>query len=113
LPELHLTQQDGHWAADGRSADADAIQSLLNEWRHARAMRVTELSKTHEASKAGESIVITLGEAADKQVLQFSLVRSDSEIILQRPALGIEYHFPLEAGERLLSLPVTDKKSAQ
>jgi hypothetical protein len=40
-------------------------------------------------------------------------VRSDSEIILQRPALGIEYHFPLEAGERLLSLPVTDKKSAQ
>lgn len=116
LPGLHLTQREGHWAIDGQSADADAIQSLLNEWRHARALRVTALEKAEVSAKAGESIAVTLGNATDsavKQVLQFTQVRNDSEIILQRPALGIQYHFPVEAGERLLSLPTTDKAPAQ
>ncbi len=113
LPSLHLAQQGMHWLANEKPANADAIQSLLNEWRHARALRVSELAKTVMPLKATESITVTLGKEANKQTLHFSLLRNDSEIILQRQDLGIEYHFPVEAGERLLSLSKTDAESAQ
>jgi len=50
---------------------------------------------------------VTLGKNADKQVLRFTLLRSETEIILQRAEPGIQYHFPLEAGQRLFTLPAT------
>jgi len=104
LPDLRLTQQDGRWSVDGQEADADAIQMLLDEWRYARALRVS-LTDNNEQKK--ESITVTLGKNTDKQVLRFTLLRSETEIILQRAEPGIQYHFPLEAGQRLLTLPAT------
>jgi len=103
LPDLRLTQQDGHWSVDGQEADADAIQTLLDEWRYARALRVSLTDKDNVPEK--ENITVILGKNTDKPVLRFTLLRSETEIILQRAEPGIQYHFPLEAGQRLLTLP--------
>lgn len=103
LPGLHLLQQDGHWSVNGK--DADAVQTLLDEWRHARALRVSALNKDVTNMMATESISLNVGDTFNPQVLQFALLRSETEIILQRQDLGVQYHFPLEVGQRLLALP--------
>lgn len=111
LPGLHLTQQDGRWRVDGKSGDADAVQTLLDEWRHARALQVSELNKTPMQLIMTESVSVTIGKDANKKVVQFALLRNETDIILQRHELGIQYHFPLEASQRLLGLVVTDAES--
>jgi len=111
LPGLHLLQQDGHWVADGQAVDADAVQTLLDEWRYARALRVSTLDMGVTQMMAVGDIALVVGKAGDQQTVKFNLLRSDTEIILQRHALGIQYHFPLEAGQRLLVLPLISDAS--
>lgn len=106
LPDLRLTQQDGRWSTNGHEGDADAIQILLDEWRYARALRVSLIDKD-TAAVTKENIVISIGNDSDKQIFRFIVLRSETGIILQRAEPGIQYHFPLEAGQRLLSLPTT------
>lgn len=104
LPGLRLIQQEGRWSVNGHEGDADAIQTLLDEWRHGRALRVSLTDKNDAVTK--ENITVTLGNNVGGQILQFALIRSETEIILQRTEPGIQYHFPLEASQRLLALPV-------
>lgn len=105
LPHLLLRNETGHWQAEGANADAasaDQIQQLLDEWRHARVLLVTkEVSKLDTVAPT-ESIFVHLVTETDP--VQFGLLRTDDEIILVRKDLGLRYHFPLETGERLLSL---------
>jgi hypothetical protein len=111
LPRVHLTEKDGVWEQQGVRVDGAAMQALLTEWQQARALQVSTINK---AETATEAIQLTL-DNAQKQVLHFSLLRSDDEIILQRAELGIQYHFPKEMGQRLLSLPApaaTEKQPA-
>jgi Domain of unknown function (DUF4340) len=116
LPNLHLTQQQGRWLAkglvNGQTADADAVESLLNEWRHARALRVSALAQSATTQQATEEIAVSITSNADKQSLRFNLLRSETEIILQRHELGVQYHFPLDVGQRLLALPADNNKTA-
>jgi len=110
LPDLRLTQQNGHWSVDGHEneGDADAIQMLLDEWRHARAFRVSLIGK--DGTVAKENIAITISKNIDsigKQILRFTVLRNAAGIILQRTEPGIQYHLPLEAGQRLFALPAT------
>jgi len=105
LPDLRLTQQDGHWSVDGYEGDADAIQMLLDEWRYARALRVSLIDK--DAAVTKENIAVSVGKGADKQTFRFTVLRSETDIILQRAEPGIQYHFPLEVGQRLLALSTT------
>ncbi len=106
LPDLRLTQQDGRWSINGHKNDADAIQMLLDEWRYARALRVSLIDKD-TAAVTKENIVVSIGNDSDKQIFRFIVLRSETGIILQRAEPGIQYHFSLEAGQRLLSLPTT------
>lgn len=102
LPDLGLRNENGHWQAKGNVADADQIQQLLGEWRHARALSVTKEVGKLDAIAPTESISVHL--ATETNPIQFGLSRTDDEIILARKDLGLRYHFPLETGERLLSL---------
>ncbi len=108
LPDLRLTQQDGRWSINEHEGDADAIQMLLDEWQYARALRVSLIDKDAEDTAAmKENITVSIGKDSDKQTFQFIVLHSETGIILQRAEPGIQYHFPLETGQRLLSLPTT------
>jgi len=104
LPDLRVTQQEGRWSVDGHDSDADTIQALLDEWRYARALRVSLIDKN--GAVVGENITVTINKNNHQQVLQFTLLRNETDVILQRTELGIQYHLPLEANQRLLALPV-------
>ncbi len=106
LPDLRLTQQDARWSINGHKGDADAIQMLLDEWRYARALRVSLIDNNTTAATK-ENIIVSIGSDSDQQTFRFIVLRSETGIILQRAEPGIQYHFPLEAGQRLLSLPTT------
>ncbi|HEB94611.1 MAG TPA: hypothetical protein ENI94_14385 [Gammaproteobacteria bacterium] len=100
LPGLHLLQRNGHWQlAEGEAASADALQALVDEWRHARALRVSR----RDGDEDGEPIILQL--AADTAPVHFILQRGDEEVLLIRPDRGLAYHFLPAVAERLLVLP--------
>ncbi len=100
LPGLRLLQRDGQWQlADGEASSADAVQTLVDEWRHARALRVSR----DEGGAAGESVTLRL--AGDAPPLRFILQRGEDEVLLVRPDLGLAYHFTPSVAKRLLALP--------
>jgi hypothetical protein len=103
---LSGVSQQGASQQSVKSQDEGA-HSLLEEWRHARAMRVSALDKTAQPT---ESVVVNVD--ADKSV-HFDVLRSESEIILQRPDVGLQYHFSLAAGQRLLTLPSPEPPAAE
>jgi hypothetical protein len=101
LPGIHLQQRDGNWRIDGQPAEisTDRIQQLLDEWRHARALKVSRSTAT-----AAQDFV-ELRTELDASPLRFGLQRTADEIIFSRDDLGLSYHFSHESGERLLELP--------
>ncbi len=107
LPGLHLLQRDGRWQlADGEAASADVLQVLVDEWRHARALRVSR----HAGDEDGETIVLRL--AADAAPVHFILHRGGEEVLLIRRDPGLAYHFLPAVAERLLALPPIEAVSA-
>lgn len=100
LPGLHLLQRDGHWQlADGEATSADALQALVDEWRHARALRVSR----REGDEEGETITLQL--AVDVPPIRLILQQDEDETRFIRPDLGLIYHFSPAVAERLLALP--------
>jgi len=105
LPGLHLLQGDGQWQlAGGGTASSDALRALVDEWRHARALRVSR----GDADAVGE--VVTLSPQGDAPPLRFVLQRGDGEILLTRGDLGLSYHFTPDVAARLLALPSVDNE---
>ncbi|MCF6209491.1 MAG: DUF4340 domain-containing protein [Gammaproteobacteria bacterium] len=100
LPGLHLLQRNGLWQlADSEAGSADALQALVDEWRHAHALRVSR----RDGDEDGETITLRL--AADASPVYFILQRDEDEVLFIRPDLGLAYHFLPAVAERLLALP--------
>lgn len=100
LPGLHLLQHGGHWQlADGEAASADALQALVDEWRYARALRVSR----SDGDEGGETITLRL--AADASPIRFILQQDEDETRFIRPDPGLIYHFTPAVAKRLLALP--------
>ena len=113
LPGLTLqTNETGrHTKPDNKSISADQLQQLLDEWRFARALRVSKLPPVAR-DKADGIKSTTIEVQNDKnQLLHFDLIRQDDEIILQRADIGLSYYFTAETGERLLTLPSVNSGS--
>lgn len=107
LPGLELVQQDGRWRATPEPADfsVDAVNQLLDHWRHTRALQVVK----HEARPGREKVRVTL---ADGEPVTFAVVAREPELVLARPALGLEYRLTTESAERLFKLaPTADPES--
>lgn len=102
LPTLTLQHSEQGWqttTTDNHSADE--LQAFIDQWRNARALSVTGL----DASAAVDD-KLTIGTPDGE--ISFNIQRTDDEIILQRPELGLAYHFNREAGQRLLQLAPKD-----
>jgi hypothetical protein len=107
LPGLRLTQDSKGWqltAADDATKQehsADQLQALVDEWQHARALSLSAIDRN---APVEDKVSIRTTNAE----LQFALRHADDELIIQRPELGLAYHFSQEAGQRLLQLPAKD-----
>jgi len=101
LPDRQLTRVNGDWHIDPAddSVSMDAINALVDAWRQARAVQISE----YHGDKARGSIDVSL---ADGTELSFELLSRSPELLLGRRDLGLRYHFTAEQGGRLLKLPM-------
>jgi len=106
LPDLTLNKSaKGDWMVSGEkssdiSASTDAIQALLDHWHHKRAVKILPIT----ASDNTKDISITL---SDNSEIRFSLVQTDTDLILMRTDLGFQYHLPASAATDLFALSST------
>lgn len=102
LPALQVRWQEGRWQLTPAhdSVNPDQVTQLLDSWQHATAMQV----RSYDGAE-GELINIRLGEA--HPAMTFLLTAREPDLVLARPELGIEYHFPAEAAATMLNLPVS------
>lgn len=103
LPTLTLQQNEQGWqtSSTDNNYSADELQAFIDQWRNARALSVTGLD-----TGAPVDDQLTIGTPDGE--ISFTIQRTDDEIILQRPQLGLAYHFNREAGQRLLQLAPKD-----
>lgn len=108
LPELTLQANEMGWKAspNNKSFSADQLQQLIDEWRFARALRVSKITTTTDDK--GPSIVVYNDK---NQRFSFNLTHTKDEIILSRTDIGLRYHFAAEAGDRLFK-PQPSKSSS-
>jgi hypothetical protein len=105
VPGMTLTSTKNGWHVepDKNVKSADQVNQLLDEWRYARAIRVTKISGASDSApkKVINSITVKM---ADK-TLHFELGRTKDEILFSRLDNGLQYHFQTDTGEKLLKLP--------
>lgn len=97
LPGFRVYRVAGSWRVDSDDGNVseDSISMLVDAWRRARATAV----RPYEPSLDWDDEIRI--ELADED-LRFDLARTEYEMILGRPELGIQYHLTKGAGDRLL-----------
>lgn len=106
LPQLTLRHQGtARWTLTPQvhGVSADVIHSLVQAWQNTGALWVQRYKKT-PAAPLGR---VTLALQGEKQPLRFEITARKPELILARPDIGMEYHLPRDAAQRLLTLPQT------
>lgn len=106
LPELKLNWQEERWQLDPKpeSFSADQVTRLIDQWKFASAMEIKAYDK-----KPGEKITLQLTD--NEEPLEFLLTSQQPDLILARPALGIQYHLDASSAERLLKLPPREEET--
>ncbi len=100
LPETRLSKvPDGGWTIEPEQPElsADDIQRLVDEWRRTNALWV----KPYDESPATARVVIRLVEGDE---LEFIVTRTEPDLVLARPKLGIQYRLVADKAEALLQL---------
>ncbi|MGM0593617.1 MAG: DUF4340 domain-containing protein [Pseudomonadota bacterium] len=107
MPGLALRWQENRWqrSAEDVNASADDIARLIDAWRYASALQV----KPYDESE-GEAVTIRL--QGEKRPVKLLITAREPDLILARPELGIQYHFPAESATELLQLPAADSAAA-
>lgn len=113
LPGLTIQSNDTDWTTkpDDKFTGADHVQQFLDEWRYARAIRVSKINtRGGIETNANKNATIKVYTEQNKPLL-FYITQTNDEIILRRPDTGMQYHFTVEAGERLLKPQSTTTES--
>jgi hypothetical protein len=100
IPGLHLFRRSDRWQVEPPTAltSADQVVTLVDFWRNAQATSVRPYDEKLPWLEAVEA------RLAD-ETLRFGLARTEFELILGRPDLGIQYHLTKSSGEKLLVSP--------
>lgn len=95
------------WTITPKRSDvsADAFTRLADEWRLARALQV----KRHQPGADHGRIRLRL---ASGETLDYLVMAETPELVLARPATGMQYHLPADAAARLLRLAAPRDASA-
>ena len=103
-PGFSLQQQEnGSWQASTTNEySADKLNSYIDQWRHARAVFVSDPEKP---AAGDQFITITL---ANKSTLRFGIVKLNTGLTLVNQQTGLHYHFASDVAEQLLKLPEPD-----
>jgi hypothetical protein len=104
LPDFTLTQKDGAWKREPEIAalSSDRINAFVDEWRHARALQV-EVQK--EKKKILDTVVLGFEKPdGGTSVLNIGVLARRPELVLHRADENLDYHFPEDTGDRLLTL---------
>lgn len=99
----HILQKSGTgWTLTPNDPDisADAIQGLVDAWKHAQATNVDKFDPTDAPKVSGQvDIQLVSGKA-----LEFEIIRSARWLKLARPDLGLTYELMPAQGKTLLQL---------
>ncbi|HEX9627523.1 MAG TPA: DUF4340 domain-containing protein [Acidiferrobacterales bacterium] len=109
LPALSLERDaDGVWRVTPADPElsTDRIHHFVDEWRHARALRV----QPYAGTRALERVVIRYADAAGAaaRTLELKVLSHKPEFVLYRADEGLEYHFAEDIGTRLMQLKPDD-----
>ncbi len=100
LPGLVLARGESGWRVNGEPpASVDGVNGLLDEWRHLRALQVKPRQERPAEAR------LRFGLQGEPGTLELDLVAREPELILSRPAWGVDYYFSAALAERLLQLP--------
>jgi len=102
-PTLHLRRQpDNTWQThpiySRESLSADAVQTLLDEWRFARAIKVSPEKTTHGTT----DIIVTLNNG-NQHI--FTLTKATNNVILTAADSQLNYYFSADKYKRMTNLP--------
>ncbi len=101
LPDLKLERSDSGWTVTPEhTVSADAVQQFIDNWQAASAINVRKA----DTSSDGEHITLQL--AGQAQPVELIITSREPELVLARPAFGIEYRMGNIAA-RLLDLDLT------
>jgi hypothetical protein len=110
LPDRRLVRRNGAWALEPEDASvgADVLTQTVNAWRQAQAIEVRPL----ENAESGQDVSVELA-GADTPI-RFRVRETESEVILGRPDVGVQYHFTPSGAASLLELaaPHRDEEPA-
>ncbi len=100
LPGIKLEQGDSGWTlTPQREISADDIQLFIESWEAATAINIREA----DSQPQGEHILIQL--AGQQQPVELVITSRNPELVLARPAFGIEYRMGSIASRLLEPAP--------
>jgi len=112
LPGFALTLRDGEWRREPgiEALSSDRINGFVDDWRHARALKVEKYS----GKKPQAQVIITIeGAGGERSDITVGVLAREPELVLYRADEGLEYHFPQDTAKRLLELDAPPAKSEE
>lgn len=107
MPTFTVARVKGIWRLTPASSKIsnDRINSFVDKWRYARALRVTRYDG-HRPVIGRVTIRYTrrIGEHSERGLLHIDILATKPEVVLLRPRERLAYHFPQEIGERMLHI---------
>lgn len=86
--QFDLTNEQGDWRNIKQDSDQAVINELINNWQTLSATRVNAYNNNQmPLSKVSASLT-------NQQSIDFYVLSISPEIIIARPDLGVQYHFP-------------------
>ena len=104
LPQLKLEVKDDKWTVSPQPENfsMDSVNELISEWQTIQAIDIKPFkSKTAFNSKQTIKIV-----GKDASTYTFNILKKEDALILIDRLKGLQYHFPTDKKETLLSFPI-------
>ena len=103
FPDFRLVLKEDGWHREPAdpALGADALTTFVDEWRHARALRVTR----HQGKPRGRTLTVTVDRDGGKAGIRLRIAARRPELVLHREDEGLDYHFAAEQADRLLAIP--------